>query len=67
MKLASPAWDAWMVQVPAATIVTVLPLTVQTVAVSDEKLTGNPDEAVALSVNGGASTVLLPSVAKVMV
>ncbi len=39
-----------MVQVPADTSVTVEPDTVQTGVVSEEKLTGNPEEAVALTV-----------------
>lgn len=43
-----------MVQVPAARIVTMLALTVHTAAVVAAKLTGRPDEAVALTVNGAA-------------
>ena len=39
-----------MVHVPTETRVTVAPLTVHTDAVSDEKLTGKPDEDVALTV-----------------
>lgn len=42
-----------MVQLPAATIVTVLPLTVHMDVVCDEKLTASPEDAVALTVNGG--------------
>jgi hypothetical protein len=42
-----------MVQVPAATMVTALPLTVHTASVNDAKLTGNPEDAFALTVNGG--------------
>jgi hypothetical protein len=49
------------VQVPVATSVTVLPLTVQTAVVSDEELTGNPDDAVALTVNGREPSVRLLS------
>jgi len=41
-----------MVQRPAATNVTVSPETVHVVVVADAKLTGRPDEAVALTVNG---------------
>jgi hypothetical protein len=42
-----------MVQVPAATMVTVLPLTAHTGSVNDAKLIGNPEDAFALAVNGG--------------
>ena len=56
-----------MVHVPTETRVTVAPLTVHTDAVSDEKLTGKPDDAVALTVNGAAPNVLLLKDAKVMV
>jgi hypothetical protein len=41
------------VQVPPLTIVTVLPLTVQTPAVLDENVTASPEEAVALTAKGG--------------
>ena len=44
---ASPAWFAAIVHVPAATIDTVVPLTVQTAVVEDEKATVRPDVAVA--------------------
>jgi hypothetical protein len=40
------------VQVPTATSVTVVPDTVHTAVVVDAKLTANPDDAVALTVNG---------------
>jgi hypothetical protein len=43
---------AWIVQVPAATRVTVLLDIVQTEVVVEAKLTTRPDEAVALIVNG---------------
>ena len=46
----SPAWFAAMVQVPAACPVTVFPLTVQTLGVEELKLTGSPEDAVALTV-----------------
>ena len=62
-----PACDAWIVQVPTLTIVTVEPLTVQTDGVSDVKLTASPEDAVALSVNGDVPQGLLPSAPKVMV
>ena len=48
-----PACAARIVQVPAALIVTVLPLTAHTVVVVDAKVTASPEEAVALTVNGG--------------
>lgn len=54
-------------QVPAATIVTVLPETVHFDVVVDEKLTARPDDAVALTVNGGFPKVLPASVANVIV
>ena len=43
-----------MVQLPVVTMVTVLTLTVQTAVVVDAKLTGNPEDAVALTANGAA-------------
>ena len=48
-----------MLQVPAPTIVTVEPLTVQTGVVVDAKLTSKPDDAVAvrLTVPAGANVV----------
>ena len=49
-----PACDARIVQLPAATIVTVLAETVQIVGDCEEKLTGSPDEAVALTANGAS-------------
>jgi len=45
-----------MRHVPGASIVSVDPLAVQTAGVSDWKLTGNAEEAVALSVNGVAES-----------
>lgn len=62
-----PAWLARMEQVPLATIVTVLPDMVHTEEVVDAKLTGRPEEAVALTVNGVALQVLSGKAAKVMV
>jgi len=50
--VALPACEAWIVHVPAATMVTVVLLTVQTPVVSEEELTGRPDDAVALMANG---------------
>ena len=46
---------------------TVVPETVHTGDVSDEKLTGNPDEAVALTVNGDAASVRSASAPKLIV
>jgi hypothetical protein len=48
--LALPPWFAAMVQVPALTPVTVLPLTVQTLVVKELRLTRSPEVAVALAV-----------------
>ena len=56
-----------MLQVPGATSVTVLPLTVQTAGVNEEKLTGRPDVAVAVMVNGRSPIVLLLNAPKAMV
>jgi hypothetical protein len=52
--LAFPLWEAVIEQVPVATMVTVVPATVQTAGVVDKKLTGRPELAVAVSVNGVA-------------
>ena len=62
-----PACVAWIVQVPAATNVTVEPLTVQTAGVWLAKLTANPDDAVALRAKGASPSVLLAGLQKVMV
>jgi hypothetical protein len=43
-----------MIQVPMPTIVTVLPDTVHTAVVDDEKLTGSRELAVAVRTNGAA-------------
>jgi len=51
-KVALPACVAWMVHVPSATRVAVVPDTVQTAEVVEAKLTARPEDAVALSVNG---------------
>jgi hypothetical protein len=55
--LVLPAWEALIVQVPAATRVTVEPDTVHTAVVADAKVTAKPEEAVALGVNGAAPSV----------
>jgi len=54
------------VQVPATSSVTVLPDTAQTEAVVDAKLTGRPDEAVALTVNGAVPYVAVGMDGKVI-
>ena len=48
-----------MVQVPAASSITVLPLTVQMVGVLLLKLTARPDVAVAFSTNGALPNFML--------
>ncbi|WP_246674454.1 hypothetical protein [Mesorhizobium sp. B2-2-2] len=50
--MALPAWSASMVQVPAESNVTELPLTVHTAVVVEVKATIRPEEVVALSVTG---------------
>ena len=50
--MALPGCFAVIVQVPAASRVTVEPDTVQYPEVRDAELTGKPEEAVALIVNG---------------
>ena len=52
---------------PTATSVTVLPDTVQVVVVSDTKLTARPDDAVAVTVNGGVPILWLANRENVMV
>ena len=66
-KLTLPVCEAWMVQVPALSSVTVDPLTVHTDVVSEAKLTDRPEDAVALTLNGAVPSALLPSAAKVMI
>ena len=51
-KLEFPTWLAVMEQLPAATVVTTEPDTVQMDDVVDAKLTGRPDDAVAEIPNG---------------
>lgn len=53
LKPELPAWLAAMVHIPAATLVTIFPLTVQVVGVMLLKLTGRPEVAV-------AETILVP-------
>ena len=66
-KAAFPAWVAWIVQAPAATNVTVAPLTVQMAGVWLVKVTANPDDAVAVRAKGSSPIVLLAGFAKVIV
>jgi hypothetical protein len=54
--VASPAWAAVTVQVPADTSVTVVPATVQTPWVDDVNVTASPEPAVAVSVRVPAVT-----------
>lgn len=56
-----------MVQVPTATSVKVVPLTVHTAGVVDEKATGKPEVAVADRVGGGLPRVWFPGPANEMV
>src|SRR5580692_8005242 len=56
-----------MVHVPTATSVAVLPETVQTDVVVDEKLTGRPEDAVAASVKGALPNIKFESAPNVMV
>ena len=62
-----PACVAWMVQVPKLTRVTVAPDTVHTVVVSEPKLAGKPEVAVALSAGGVEPSAWLPSGPNVIV
>jgi hypothetical protein len=50
---AFPVCDAWILQVPPLSIVSVVPLTEQIDGVVDANDTGRPDVADAISVNGG--------------
>ena len=61
MKLALPLCVARMVQVPAATKVTVEPLTVQRGVVTEAKATGSPEVAVATRAKGTSPSVLVIS------
>ena len=69
MYVALPAWLALTVHVPVLRSVIVAPFAppaVHTNGVVDEKLTGRPDDAVALTVNGGCAIVWLARVPNVM-
>src|SRR6185503_5674780 len=67
LYVASPGWLALMVQVPAATRVTVVPETVQTEPVPELNATGRPELAVAETVKGGSPYTLAASAPKVIV
>ena len=58
---------ASILHVPPSISVTVVPETVQIVVVVDAKLTGSPEEAVALTVTVPADNEVLGIVVKVMV
>ena len=62
-----PGWLAASVQVPAATSVSAVPLTVQTAGVLDAKLTKSPELALAINAAGVVPSVWLPGDTKVMV
>src|SRR5262245_3933915 len=60
LKLALPAWSAWIVHVPAVTRVMVAPVVppvVHTEVVCDEDVTARPDEAGAVGVTVDWTTV----------
>ena len=61
-----PAWLAVMEHVPAETMATVLPATVQTGVVVEAKLTAKPELAVALTCTGGELRVTLGRGPKLM-
>jgi len=67
LKLTSPGCAARTVQVPAASSVTLLPATLQVVAVIDAKDTGSFEVAVAATANGAAPNVRATNAAKAMV
>lgn len=61
-----PDWDAVMLQVPAATRLSVLPLTVQIKGVVEANCTVRPELTLADSAAGVVPRVWLPGDAKVM-
>ena len=65
--MALPVCVAWMVQVPTEISVTVAVDTPQTEVVSELKLTGRPDDALALTLNGGVPYGWFESVPNEMV
>ncbi len=64
---AFPAWSAAIVHVPALTMCTVMPLTVQTGRVCDVNVTGRPLDALAESAKSASPYVRSGSAPKVMV
>ena len=64
--VALPACEARIVHVPRAPSVTVLPLIVHTVWVSEINVTGNPEDAEAVTANGGVPNGWLVNVLNVM-
>lgn len=65
--MALPAWLAASVQLPAATKVKAVPLTVHTAGVLDANVTGRPELALAIKAAGALPSVWLPGDTKVMV
>ena len=65
--VSSPAWLASIVQVPAVSSVTVLPLTEHTLDVCEAQVTVRPDDAVAPNVTGPAVSLMSLWPGKVMV
>ena len=66
-NVVSPAWLAVRLQVPAATSVSVVPLTVQIDGVVEVIVTGRPELAVAANAGGGVPMLWSPGDAKAMV
>ncbi|WP_246674455.1 hypothetical protein [Mesorhizobium sp. B2-2-2] len=64
--MALPAWSASMVQVPAESSVTELPLTVHTAVVVEVKATVRPEEAVALRATGPLVSAAFAGCAKLI-
>src|SRR5258706_443274 len=64
LKLLSPAWLAVITALPAPTRMTMLPEIVATPGSPLLKLTGKPDDAVALNVNAGSPNVFATKVPK---
>jgi hypothetical protein len=66
-KLVLPHWVAVIPQVPPLSKVTVFAETVQTAGVVEAKMTGRPEEAVAVKLNGAEPKVAAGRAAKLMV
>ena len=62
-----PNCEAVILQVPAATSVTVAPAIVHVPEVVEVNTTGNPDDALAVRLNAGSVVVLSGKAPKVMV